>query len=115
MLPRRQRPGDIPDFATGTVVGTLAVNYTIAAGTGRAASGDYTPALTGVVTIPSGQSFVDITITPVDDADSKVSETLMLTLFDTGVTMSAASVATVTIATTIRPIRRLPAGRPIRR
>ena len=92
-------PGTFRISRSGSLVGALAVNYTIAAGTGRATSDDYTPALTGVVTIPAGQSFVDITITPVDDAEFEGPETLMLTLFDTGsYDVGSPSSATVTIA-----------------
>jgi hypothetical protein len=55
--------------------------------------------LTGVVTIPSGQSSVDITITPVDDNLFEGPETVTLTLFDTGsYDVGSPSTATVTIA-----------------
>ena len=92
-------PGTFRISRTGSTVGALTVNYTIATGAGQATSADYTPTLTGVVTIPSGQSFVDITITPVDDALFEGPETLTLTLFDTGsYDVGAPSTATVTIA-----------------
>src|SRR5262249_42226262 len=52
---------------TGSTVGPLTVSYTVATGAGQASSTDYTPTLNGAVTIPSGQSSVDIVITPVND------------------------------------------------
>src|SRR5262249_21363890 len=77
-------PGTFRFTRTGGTVGALAVNYVVATGPGQASSADYTPTLTGVVTIPSGQSFVDVTITPVDDALFEGPETVTLTLFDSG-------------------------------
>ena len=53
---------------TGSTVGALTVNYTLA---GSAGADDYTPALNGVVTVPSGQGSVDVTIRPVDDWRSR--------------------------------------------
>ncbi|CAB4925952.1 unannotated protein [freshwater metagenome] len=69
---------------TGSLVGALTVNYSIAGGQGQATSADYGPALTNVVTIPASQSFVDLVITPVDDSQFEGTETLTLTVFDTG-------------------------------
>ena len=77
-------PGTLRISRTGSTVGALAVNYTIATGAGQASSADYAPALTGLATIPSGQSFVDVTITPVDDGLFEGPETVTLTLFDSG-------------------------------
>jgi lamin tail-like protein len=77
-------PGTFHITRTGSMVGVLTVNYTIGAGTGQAGAGDYAPELTGVATIQAGQSFVDVTITPVDDSEFEGTETLTLTLFDTG-------------------------------
>jgi len=84
---------------TGSTVGPLTVNYTIATGPGQATSADYTPTLTGAETIPAGQSFVDITITPVNDNLVEGNETLTLTLGDTGsYDVGANGTATITIA-----------------
>lgn len=84
---------------TGSTLGPLTVSYTVATGPGQATNDDYTPALTGAVTIPAGQSFVDITITPVNDKLVEGSETLTLTLGDTGsYDVGANKTATVTIA-----------------
>lgn len=83
---------------TGSTVGPLIVSYTIATGPGQATSDDYTPTLTGAVTIPSGQSFVEITITPVKDNLVEGNETLTLTLGDTGsYDVGANKTATITI------------------
>ncbi|MFN8530808.1 MAG: choice-of-anchor Q domain-containing protein [Anaerolineae bacterium] len=61
-----------------STVSALTVNYTLG---GSALNGtDYTPTLTGSATIPAGQSFVDILITPVDDSVAETNETVTLTL-----------------------------------
>jgi uncharacterized protein YjiK len=84
---------------TGSTAGALTVNYIVATGSGQATSADYTPALTGVVTIPAGQSFVDLIITPVDDALFEGPETLTVTLSDTGsYDVGTPSTAMITIA-----------------
>jgi hypothetical protein len=77
-------PGTFRFSRTGSVVGALNVNYTIATGPGKASSADVLPALTNVVTIPAGKLFVDFVVTPVDDALFEGTETLTLTVFDTG-------------------------------
>jgi hypothetical protein len=69
---------------TGSTLSALTLNYTLATGVGRASSNDYTPALTGAVTIPAGQSFVNVTLTPVVDSVLEGTETVALTLGDTG-------------------------------
>jgi uncharacterized protein YjiK len=92
-------PGTFRFTRSGTTVGALTVNYTIASGTGQATSGDYTPALSGSVTIPSGQSSVDVTIAPVADTAVEGNETVTLTLFDSGsYDVGSPNTATVTIA-----------------
>jgi len=84
---------------TGSTLSALIVNYTVATGAGRASSDDFTPALSGVVTIPAGQSFVDITIVPVLDSQSEGPETVFLTLGDTGsYDVGSPASATITIA-----------------
>ncbi len=85
---------------TGSTIGALTVSYTIATGAGQATNGvDFTPQLTGVATIASGQSFIDITITPVEDSLIEGAETLTLTLGDSGsYDVGTPSSATVTIA-----------------
>jgi len=57
------------------------VNFTIATGAGQATASDYTEDLSaGTATINVGQSFVDLTITPVDDALAEGAETVTLSL-----------------------------------
>jgi uncharacterized protein YjiK/phosphodiesterase/alkaline phosphatase D-like protein len=86
-------------FRTGSTVGQLTVAYTVATGPGQASSTDYTPALTRAATIPSGQSFVDIIISPVNDTLVEGSETVKLTLGDSGsYDVGTPATATVTIA-----------------
>src|SRR5262249_22919791 len=81
---------------TGSTVGPLTVSYTI---TGSANNADYTPELTGVATIAAGQSFVDITITAVEDTLIEGPETLSLTIGDSGsYDVGASASATVNIA-----------------
>ncbi len=86
---------------TGSLLGPLTASYTIATGPGQATSADYTPTLTGAATIPAGQSFVEITITPVKDNLVEGNETLTLILGDTGsYDVGANGTATVTIIDT---------------
>jgi VCBS repeat-containing protein len=92
-------PGVFHITRSGSTVSPLTVNYTIATGAGQATSSDYTPVLTGSMIIAAGDSSVDITITPVDDALVEGAETLTLTLFDTGsYDVGPNASATVTIA-----------------
>ena len=92
-------PGTFRIIRSGSTVSALTVNYTIATGAGQATSADYTPALTGSAIIPAGQSFLDITITPVDDTLVEGAEKVTLTLNDTGsYDVGAPGTATITIA-----------------
>jgi uncharacterized protein YjiK len=92
-------PGTFRISRTGGTVGAMTVNYTIASGAGRAVGADFTPALGGVATIAFGQSFVDLTVTPVDDNLVEGTETLTLTLGDTGsYDVGSPASATVSIA-----------------
>jgi hypothetical protein len=74
----------------------LNVRYTVG---GTATNGaDYTPTLAGTATIASGQTSVDITLSPTDDNDVDDNETIILTLTDgAGYDLAIAS-ATVTIS-----------------
>ena len=86
---------------TGSTVGPLTVSYTVATGPGQATSDDYTPTLMGSATIPSGQSIVDITITPVSDNVLEGIEAVTLTLGDSGsYDIGTNNTAIVTIADT---------------
>ena len=92
-------PGTLRVSRSGSTVGALTVNYTIATGLGQATAADYTPSLSGVVTINAGQPFADITVVPVDDALFEGPETLTVTLFDSGsYDVGSPASATVTIA-----------------
>ncbi|MBE2268738.1 MAG: right-handed parallel beta-helix repeat-containing protein, partial [Anaerolinea sp.] len=77
----------------------LTVNYTVAVGAGQATNGvDYTPTLTGAAIIPASAAYVDITVTPTDDAIAEGSETVSLSLVaDAAYTLSVASSAGGTI------------------
>ena len=92
-------PGTFRISRTGTTVGNLTVNYTVATGAGQAVAADYAETLSGSAIIPSGSTFVDLTITPVDDVAVEGSETVTLMLFDTGsYDVGSPDTATVTIA-----------------
>jgi hypothetical protein len=66
------------------------------------------PELTGSVTIASGQSFVDLTITPIDDTLFERIEALTLTLGDSGsYDVGTPAAATVTIADNDAPVTRI--------
>ncbi|NEU79412.1 SdiA-regulated domain-containing protein [Nostoc sp. UIC 10630] len=91
-------PGIFRISRTGSTTDALTVNYTIATGAGQATSADYTPTLTGTATIAAGQSFVDVTITPVDDPTVEGTETVTLTLNTTADYTLGNATATVAIA-----------------
>jgi len=75
--------------------GDLTVNYSI---TGTADASDYSETLSGSVTITDGNTYADITITPVDDGDIESNETVILTVTSgTGYGIGTPSAATVTI------------------
>jgi uncharacterized protein YjiK len=77
-------PGVFRFTRSGSTTSPLTVVYAIATGAGQATSSDYTPALSGSQVIPAGTTSVDVTITPVDDTIVEGTETLTLTLSDTG-------------------------------
>ncbi|WP_461782851.1 SdiA-regulated domain-containing protein [Prosthecobacter sp.] len=83
---------------TGDTTNALSVSYTLTTGAGQAVAADYTPALTGTATIAATQSFVDVTITPVDDFVLEGGETVALTLTDTvDYDLGATTTASITI------------------
>ena len=89
-----QSPG-IFTISRTTTSGSLTVNYAI---TGTASPDDYTPTLTGSITIAGGSLTKTITITPVDDAIAENHETVILTLTSgDGYMVGSPSKATVTI------------------
>lgn len=84
---------------TGSTASSLTVNFTVATGAGQADAADYTPAIGTSATIGTSQTFVDVVITPVDDTSIEGSETVSLTLFDTGsydVGSPASAIVTIT-------------------
>lgn len=93
-------PGTFRISRTGATTGASTVNYAIATGTGQATNGtDYTPTLSGTATIAAGQSFVDFSITPVDDALIEGTETVTLILQDTAAyDLGAAGTQTATVS-----------------
>ncbi|BBD64611.1 5'-nucleotidase/2',3'-cyclic phosphodiesterase [Nostoc commune NIES-4072] len=91
-------PGIFRISRTGSTTNALTVNYNVATGAGQATSADYTPTLTGTATIAAGQSFVDITITPVDDTAVEGTETVTLTLNSSANYTLGTATATVAIA-----------------
>ena len=72
-------PGTFRISRTGSTGAPLTVSYAVG---GTAAASDYSPALGGTAEIPAGASSVDLTVTPVDDADVEGDETVQLTLVD---------------------------------
>ncbi|MFB2934471.1 ExeM/NucH family extracellular endonuclease [Aerosakkonemataceae cyanobacterium BLCC-F154] len=92
-------PGTFRITRIGDTTNALTVNYAVATGSGQATNGtDYNPNLTGTATIAAGQSFVDITFTPVDDAIIEINETVTITLLDsTDYNLGANIAATVAI------------------
>lgn len=93
-----QDPGTFTVSRTGDTSDPLTVTYTVG-GTASNDDSDFTPTLTGSVTIAAGSSTADITVTPVDDSDIEGAETVTVTLIDTAdYDLGATTEATVTIA-----------------
>ena len=91
-------PGVFRFSRSGSTTSALSVVYSVAMGAGQATAGDYTPALSGSQVIPAGAASIDVTITPVDDTTVESSETVTLTLSDTGsYDVGTSATATVTI------------------
>jgi predicted extracellular nuclease len=90
-------PGTFRIARSGAITSDLAVGYTVASGSGQASGSDYTPVLNGSATIAAGQSFVDITITPVDDLLVEGLETIALMLTSSTTYSLGSTAAAVTI------------------
>lgn len=90
-------PGVFTITRTGSTTAPATVNYTVS---GQATAGtDYTPTLSGSVTIDAGQTTATITITPIDDALLEGNETVVLSLTTgDGYTVNSPRSATITIA-----------------
>ena len=82
---------------TGSTLGNLTANLAID-GSSTAVAADYNLSSTFPITIPNGQAFVDVTLTPVDDTIPEIGETLRLNLGTGNYTIDTTnSNATVTI------------------
>jgi ribosomal protein S7 len=81
---------------TGSTAAALAVSYTVS---GTATTGDDYVPLAGSVAIGAGSSTATITVTPVNDTEVEIPETVVATLgADAAYTVGAPSNATVTIS-----------------
>ncbi|MDX2133528.1 MAG: lamin tail domain-containing protein [Saprospiraceae bacterium] len=90
-----QDPGVFRISRTGPTTAALIVSYII---DGTADASDYLPLLTGTVLVAAGQSFVDISIAPVDDGIVEDDETVVLILASqSGYDLGATTQASVTI------------------
>ncbi len=92
------KPGKVRIARAGkSLANPLTVNYTIG---GTAQNGVDYATLSGTATIPAGQKFIDVFITPIDDAVAEDVETVVITLANDSSYNSDAkkTTATVTIA-----------------
>ncbi|WP_427159585.1 phytase [Aliinostoc sp. HNIBRCY26] len=88
-------PGVFRISRVGNTSQSLTVEYTVE---GTASNGSDYNNLTGTATIAAGQTYVDIAITPVDDALVETTETLILNITDgSNYDLGANASATVTI------------------
>ncbi|WP_373541827.1 ExeM/NucH family extracellular endonuclease [Chamaesiphon sp.] len=82
---------------TGDTTNALVVPYSVGTGTGQAIAGSDYNTLPGTATIAAGSAFVDVVVTPVDDAIVEGNEAVTLTLSaSAGFTLGTAT-ASVTI------------------
>ncbi len=90
-----QTPGEFTVTRTGPTSGDLTVNYTLA---GSAVNGIDYSTLSGSVTILDGQASAVITVTPIDDSDDELTETVTVALAGgTGYAVGSPSTGAVTI------------------
>jgi len=87
-------PGTFTISRTGNTDNALTVRYTVS---GTASNWDYVEALSGQVEFAPGETDVTIDITPNDDGEEELGETVILTLTLTGDYLVDAGSATVTI------------------
>ncbi len=89
-------PGVFTLTRSGSASAALTVNLTWG---GTAGSGDYSASAAGSVAFAAGKSTVTVTVTPVDDAVTETTETVLLTVSGgTGYAVGAVGSATVSIA-----------------
>jgi Ca2+-binding RTX toxin-like protein len=82
----------------------LTINYSIATGTGQATNGTDYDTLSGTAVVLAGTSFVDVKVTPIDDADSESAEAISLTLLPSAnYTLGGQITAIVTITSSDLP------------
>jgi hypothetical protein len=74
-----QDPGTFRISRGGSTRYALPVTFSLT-GTSSDGAADYTISHTGSVTIPAGQGFIDVTLTPVDDKNVEFGEAVTLTL-----------------------------------
>ena len=87
---------------TGSTAAALVVRYRL---TGTATGGSDYAALSGSLTIPSGQASATVTVRPVDDPDAEGAETVDVTVQPDGAyTVGNPASASVTIADNDRPV-----------
>ncbi len=88
--------GTVMFFRNGDTDGDLTVYYTIG---GTATPADYQPTLTGSHVIPAGEFSASAAVTPIDDGEQEVSETVELKLVQgPGYDRGLSTMGTVTIA-----------------
>ena len=88
-------PGEFTISRAAVTDAAVTVYYSVG---GSAEPGDYTPVLSQHVQIPAGQASVTITITPEDDGQDELDETVVLTLTPNAAYVIGAASAAVTIA-----------------
>jgi len=89
-------PGTFTVTRTGSKTAALDVRYAV---TGSASGGTDYAALSGVVTIPAARASATITVAPIDDSTSELTETVVVTLSaDPEYTVGSPASATVNIA-----------------
>jgi len=94
-------PGVFTVTRTGDATAALTVNYWLS---GSAANGSDYSTLSGSVTIPSGTSSGNVTVSPIDDATVEGNETVLLTLApDPAYSIGPSADATVTIVDDDQP------------
>lgn len=82
-------------FSRGALTsGDLTVNYTIS---GTATNGTDHSTLSGAATIANGNSYVDVTVTPIDDSTAESNEYVVVSIASGSYTIGSPSTAQVTI------------------
>jgi uncharacterized protein len=95
-----QDPGTVRVTSSTVATSPINVNFTTASGAGQATFGTDFASIALAAQIPTGSSFVDITITPIDDTLVEGNETFTVNLLGNPLsyTLGSTTSATVTIA-----------------